>query len=127
VIADFRVTEAMLKYFIRQVTPKWQFIKPELIISVPAGITSTEKRAVIEAANLAGAKNAYIAKEPILAAIGAGIPIHTCSGHMIVDIGGGTSEIALISLAGIVESRTVRVGGDVMDECITQYLKKFII
>jgi len=124
VIADFRVTEAMLKYFIRQVTPKWQFIKPELIISVPAGITSTEKRAVIEAANLAGAKNAYIAKEPILAAIGAGIPIHTCSGHMIVDIGGGTTEVAVISLGGIVTFDSLRVAGDRMNLAVSEHIKK---
>jgi len=124
VIADFRVTEAMLKYFIKKVTPKWQFIKPELIISVPAGITSTEKRAVIEAANLAGAKNAYIAKEPILAAIGAGIPIHTCSGHMIVDIGGGTTEVAVISLGGIVTFDSLRVAGDKMNIAVSEYIKK---
>jgi len=124
VIADFRVTEAMLKYFIKKSTPKWQFIKPELIISVPAGITSTEKRAVIEAANLAGAKNAYIAKEPILAAIGAGIPIHTCSGHMIVDIGGGTTEVAVISLGGIVTFDSLRVAGDKMNVAVSEYIKK---
>jgi len=124
VIADFRVTEAMLKYFIKQVISKWQFIKPELIISVPAGITSTEKRAVIEAANLAGAKNAYIAKEPILAAIGAGIPIHTCSGHMIVDIGGGTTEVAVISLGGIVTFDSLRVAGDKMNLAVSEYIKK---
>jgi rod shape-determining protein MreB and related proteins len=124
VIADFRVTEAMLKYFIINVKPKWQFIKPELIISVPAGVTSTEKRAVIEAATLAGAKNAYIAKEPILAAIGADIPIHTCSGHMIVDIGGGTTEVAVISLGGIVTFSSVRVAGDKMNVAVSEYIKR---
>ncbi|MBU3964405.1 rod shape-determining protein [Patescibacteria group bacterium] len=124
VIADFRITEAMLKYFITKVKPKYQFIKPDLIISVPAGITSTEKRAVIEAAVLAGAKNAYIAKEPILAAIGAGIPIHTCSGHMIVDIGGGTTEVAVISLGGIVTFNSIRMAGDKMNVAVSEYIKK---
>jgi len=124
VIADFRVTEAMLKYFISSVKPSFQFLKPELIISVPAGITSTEKRAVIEAATLAGAKNAYIAKEPILAAIGAGIPIHTCSGHMIVDIGGGTTEVAVISLGGIVTFNSIRVAGDRMNTAVSDFIKK---
>ena len=124
VIADFRVTEAMLKYFITQTKPRFQFLKPEVIISVPAGITSTEKRAVIEAATLAGAKNAYIAKEPILAAIGAGIPIHTCSGHMIVDIGGGTTEVAVISLGGIVTFSSIRVAGDRMNLAVSDYIKK---
>ncbi|MCX6738156.1 MAG: rod shape-determining protein [Candidatus Parcubacteria bacterium] len=124
VIADFRITEAMLKYFITKVKPKYQFIKPDLIISVPAGITSTEKRAVIEAAILAGAKNAYIAKEPILAAIGAGIPIHNCSGHMIVDIGGGTTEVAVISLGGIVTFNSIRMAGDKMNVAVSEYIKK---
>jgi rod shape-determining protein MreB len=124
VIADFRVTEAMLKYFISRIKPKFQFLKPELIISVPAGITSTEKRAVIEAAILAGAKNAYIAKEPILAAIGAGIPIHTCSGHLIVDIGGGTTEVAVISLGGIVTFSSVRMAGDKMNTAVSEFIKK---
>jgi len=124
VIADFRITEAMLRYFITTVKPRFQFLKPELIISVPAGITSTEKRAVIEAATLAGAKNAYIAKEPILAAIGAGIPIHTCSGHMIVDIGGGTTEVAVISLGGIVTFNSIRVAGDKMNIAVSDYIRK---
>ncbi len=124
VIADFRVTEAMLKYFISRTKPKFQFLKPELIISVPAGITSTEKRAVVEAATLAGAKNAYIAKEPVLAAIGAGIPIHTCSGHLIVDIGGGTTEVAVISLGGIVTFSSIRVAGDKMNVAVSEYIKK---
>lgn len=124
VIADFRVTQAMLKHFIDKVCGFWRFLKPELMIGVPAGITSTEKRAVIEAALNAGAKQIYLAKEPILAAIGAGIPINSCSGNMIVDIGGGTSEIAVISLGGIVTCDSVRIGGDKMDFAISDYLKK---
>src|SRR3989338_3865896 len=102
VIADFRVTQAMLKHFIDKAVSRFQFFKPELMISVPAGITSPERRAVIEAAINAGAKEAFVAKEPVLAAIGAGIPINACSGHLIVDIGGGTAEVAVISLGGIV-------------------------
>lgn len=124
VIADFRVTQAMLKYFIDKVMGFWKFLKPELMIGVPAGITSTEKRAVIEAALNAGAKQAYLAKEPILAAIGASIPINSCSGNMIVDIGGGTSEIAVIALGGIVTFHSLRVGGDKMDVSISEYIKK---
>jgi rod shape-determining protein MreB len=124
VIADFRVTQAMLKYFIDKVSGFWKFLKPEMMIGVPAGITSTEKRAVIEAAMNAGAKQAFLAKEPILAAIGASIPINSCSGNMIVDIGGGTSEIAVISLGGIVTYHSLRVGGDKMDVSISDYIKK---
>jgi rod shape-determining protein MreB len=114
----------MLKYFIDKVSGFWRFIKPELMIGVPAGITSTERRAVIEAALNAGAKQAYLAKEPILAAIGAGIPINSCSGNMIVDIGGGTAEIAVIALGGIVTCNSVRLGGDKMDMAISDYIKK---
>lgn len=124
VIADFRVTQAMLKYFIDKVSGFWRFLKPELMIGVPAGITSTERRAVVEAALNAGAKQTYLAKEPILAAIGAGIPINSCSGNMIVDIGGGTSEIAVISLGGIVTCNSVRVGGDKIDLAVSDYIKK---
>jgi len=124
VIADFRVTQAMLKYFIDKVSGFWRFFKPELMIGVPAGITSTERRAVIEAAANAGAKQTYLAKEPVLAAIGAGIPINSCSGNMIVDIGGGTSEVAVISLGGIVTCRSLRIGGDKMDLAISDYIKK---
>ncbi|MDP2741620.1 MAG: rod shape-determining protein [bacterium] len=124
VIADYKVTQAMLRYFIDKTTSRFKFFKPELVISVPAGITSTERRAVIEAALSAGAKQAYVAKEPILAAIGAGIPINSCSGHMIIDIGGGTSEVAVISLGGIVTSHSVRTAGDKMDAAITEYIKK---
>ena len=124
VIADFRVTQAMLKYFIAKVRGPFQFLKPELMISVPAGCTSTERRAVIEAGTGAGAKATYIAKEPILAAIGAGIPVNACSGHMIVDIGGGTTEVAVISLGGIVTAHSVRVAGDKMNMAIGEYIKK---
>ena len=124
VIADFRVTLAMIRYFLKKVVPRYQFLKPEVLVAVPAGITSTERRAVVEAAVGAGAKAAYVAKEPILAAIGAGIPIHSSSGHMIVDIGGGTTEAAVISLGGIVESTSLRVAGDKLDEAISNYLKK---
>jgi len=124
VIADFRVTQAMLKYFIHKTKKPFQFLKPELMIAVPAGITSTERRAVIEAALNAGAKEAFVAKEPILAAIGAGIPINACSGHLIVDIGGGTSEVAVISLGGIVTSSSVRMAGDKMNLAISDYIKK---
>ena len=124
VIADYKATQAMLNYFIRKVQGKFHLFKPELLVSVPVGSTSTERRAVIEAALSAGAKSAYVAKEPILAAIGAGIPINSSQGNMVIDIGGGTSEIAVISLGGIVTSHSVRVGGDKMDEAITEYIKK---
>jgi len=124
VIADFRVTQTMIKHFIDKVCGFWRFLKPELMIGVPAGITSTERRAVIEASLNAGAKQVYLAKEPILAAIGAGIPINSCSGNMIVDIGGGTSEIAVISLGGIVTCNSVRIGGDKMNYAISDYIKK---
>ncbi|HDJ30492.1 rod shape-determining protein [bacterium] len=124
VIADYRITQAMIKHFIDSVMGPFRIFKPELMISVPAGITSTERRAVIEAATLAGARQAFVAKEPILAAIGAGIPINSCSGHMIVDIGGGTSEVAVISLGGIVTSSSVRVAGDKMDEAISDFIRK---
>ncbi|MFA5767394.1 MAG: rod shape-determining protein [Candidatus Paceibacterota bacterium] len=124
VIADFRVTQAMLGYFINKVLGSFKFLKPELMISVPAGITSTERSAVIDAAVNAGAKEAFVAKEPILAAIGAGIPINACSGHMIVDIGGGTSEVAVISLGGIVTASSVRIAGDKMNFAISEFIKK---
>lgn len=124
VIADFRVTQAMLRYFIGKTSKLAKFFKPELIIGVPAGITSTERRAVIEAGNNAGARAVYIAKEPILAAIGAGIPINTSSGHMIVDVGGGTSEMAVISLGGIVNWGSIRIAGDKLDEAIANYIKE---
>ncbi|MEK7541164.1 MAG: rod shape-determining protein [Patescibacteria group bacterium] len=124
VIADYKVTQAMLRYFITKTASNFRLFKPELVISVPAGITSTERRAVIEAALSAGAKQAFVAKEPILAAIGAGIPINSCSGHMIIDIGGGTSEVAVISLGGIVTVHSVRVAGDKIDTAIAEYIKK---
>lgn len=124
VIADYRVTQAMIRYFINKVSGPFDFMKPELVISVPADISSAERRAVIEAALSVGAKKAYVAKEPILSALGAGIPIDSCSGHMIVDIGGGTSEVAVISLGGIVTCASTRVGGDKMDEAIMSYIKE---
>ncbi|MFH1451394.1 MAG: rod shape-determining protein [bacterium] len=124
VIAEYRITKAMLRYFIEKVSGSFSFIKPELMVGVPAGITSTERRAVIEAGLAAGAKAVYVAKEPILSAIGAGIPINSCSGHMIVDIGGGTSEVAVISLGGIVTASSVRSAGDKMDTAITDYVKR---
>jgi len=125
VIADFRVTQAMIRYFISKVSGSFlRFFKPELMIGVPAGITSTERRAVIEAGLAAGAKAVYLAKSPILAAIGAGIPIDSCSGNMIVDIGGGTTEAAVISLGGIVNFASVRVAGDKMDLAISDYIKQ---
>ena len=124
VIADFRVTEAMLRYFIKKAQGSFSFLKPEVLIGIPVGATSTERRAVIEAALKAGAKEAFVAKEPVLSAIGAGIPINSSSGNMIVDIGGGTSEVAVISLGGIVASSSVRVGGDKFDEAIENYIKE---
>ncbi len=124
VIADYRVTEAMLRYFIGKVSPRIRFSKPDVMVSIPAGVTSTERRAVVEATIKAGAKNAYIVKEPVLAAIGAGIPINSASGNMIIDIGGGTSEVAVISLGGIVSAYSARVGGDRIDAAIAQYIKK---
>ena len=124
VIADYRVTLAMIRYFLKKVMPGYQFFKPEVLVSVPAGITSTERRAVVEATTTAGARSAYVAKEPILAAIGAEIPINSTSGHMIVDIGGGTTEIAVISLGGIVASASLRVAGDSMDQAISEYVRR---
>lgn len=123
-IADYRVTEAMLRYFINRVTGKIRFIRPEVVLSIPAGVTSTERRAVVDAAMKAGAKAAYVVKEPILAAIGAGIPIHTAQGNMIINIGGGTSEIAIISLGGVVASHSARVGGNKIDRAISDYIKR---
>ncbi|MFT5179847.1 MAG: rod shape-determining protein MreB [Candidatus Paceibacteria bacterium] len=124
VIADYRVTEAMLRYYFNKSLGKWKFLKPEVMVSVPAGVTSTERRAVIEAAIKAGAKNAYVVKEPILAAIGAGIPIYEPHGHMIVDIGGGTTDVAVISLGGIVASTSVKCAGTRIDQAIIDYVKK---
>lgn len=124
VIADYRVTEAMLRYFIGKVSPRVRFIRPDVLVSIPAGVTSTERRAVIEATVKAGAKNAYIVKEPVLAAIGAGIPINSASGNMIINIGGGTSEVAIISLGGVVSAHSARVGGNRIDSAIAHFIKK---
>lgn len=124
VIADYRVTQVMLKYFINKATGGVRLFRPEVMICVPAGITSTERRAVEDAAMQAGAKAAYIIKEPVAAAIGAGIPIASASGNMIIDVGGGTSEVAIISLGGIVASESVRVGGIKLDRAIAEYIKK---
>lgn len=123
-IADYRITEAMLKYFIKKAGGFLSFVKPEVLISVPAGITSTEKRAVIEAALNAGAKAVYLVKEPVLAAIGAKIPINNPAGNMILNIGGGTTELAVISLGGIVSWSSVRIGGNKLDQAIVEYIKK---
>jgi rod shape-determining protein MreB len=124
VIADFEVTEAMLRYFINKVHNRRTFVHPRIIISVPSGITQVEKRAVKESAESAGARAIYLIEEPMAAAIGAGLPITEPTANMIVDIGGGTTEVAVISLAGIVYARSVRVAGDKMDEAILQYIKR---
>lgn len=124
VIADYRITEAMLRYYIGKALGQWNLIKPDVMVSVPAGVTSTERRAVIEAAIKAGARNAYVVKEPILAAIGAGIPIYEPRGHMVIDIGGGTADIAVISLGGIVASTSVKHAGNKIDQAIADYIKK---
>ncbi len=124
VIADFEVTEAMLRHFIRKVHNRRTLIRPRIIVSVPSGITQVEKRAVRESAESAGAREVYLIEEPMAAAIGAGLPITEPTSNMIIDIGGGTTEVAVISLAGIVYSRSVRVGGDKMDEAILQHIRR---
>jgi rod shape-determining protein MreB len=124
VIANYRVTEVMLSYYIKKALGKFNFFRPEIILSVPAGVTSTERRAVVEAAVKAGAKNAYVVKEPVLAAIGAGIPIHEPRGHIIADIGGGTIDVAVISLGGIVASTSIKCAGNRLDQAIQDYVKK---
>jgi rod shape-determining protein MreB len=124
VIADYRVTEAMLRYYIKKALGNLNIFRPEVMVSVPAGVTGTERRAVIEAAMKAGARNAYVVKEPILAAIGAGIPIHEAYGNMVVDIGGGTIDVAIISLGGIVSSTSVKCAGNRVDRAIADYIKK---
>ncbi len=124
VIADFEITEAMLKHFIRKVHNRRTFVRPRIIIAVPSGITQVEKRAVRESAESAGAREVFLLEEPMAAAIGAGLPITEPTCNMVVDIGGGTTEVAVISLAGIVYSRSLRVAGDKMDEAITQYIKR---
>jgi rod shape-determining protein MreB len=124
VIADYKTTEAMLKYFIGKAVGNFRFFRPEVMVSVPGGVTSTEKRAVIDATIAAGAKAAYIIKEPIAAAIGAAIPIGSASGHMIVNMGGGTAEIAVISLGGIVHSDSGRVAGNKFDQAILEHIRR---
>jgi len=125
VIADFDITEAMLRYFIRKVHRKNGLVNPRVVIAVPSGITEVEKRAVKDSAERAGARNpVYLVEEPIAAAIGVGLPIQEPAGNMIIDVGGGTTEIAVISLSGIVFSKSIRIGGDEFDEAVTMHLKK---
>lgn len=124
VIADFEITEAMLRYFIKRVHHRKVLVRPRIVIAIPSGITEVEKRAVRDSAERAGAREVFLIGEPIAAAIGVGLPIQEPIGNMIIDIGGGTTEIAVISLAGIVFSRSIRIGGDEMDETIIEYLKK---
>jgi rod shape-determining protein MreB len=123
VIADFEICEKMLRYFIHRVHQR-RFAKPRMVICVPSGITGVERRAVMEAAEYAGARRAYIIEEPMAAAIGAGLPVHEPTGNMVVDIGGGTTEVAVISLGGIVTSQSVRIGGDELDDAIVSFVKK---
>ena len=124
VIADFDITQAMLRYFIRKVVDGKSFVRPRVLVGVPSGVTEVEKRAVIDATIQAGAREAYLIEEPMAAAIGAGLPVDEPTGNMVVDIGGGTTEVAVISLGGIVTSRSIRIGGDEMDEAIVQYTKR---
>ncbi|MFD6953274.1 rod shape-determining protein [Nocardiopsis sp. TSRI0078] len=124
VIADFEITERMLRYFIQKIHRRRHFAKPRLIVAVPSGITSVEHRAVKEAGYQAGARRVYIIEEPMAAAIGAGLPVHEPTGNMVVDIGGGTTEVAVISMGGIVTSQSIRVGGDELDQAITTFVKK---
>ena len=124
VIADFDITEAMLRYFIRRVHDRRTMVRPRIVIAVPSGITEVEKRAVRESAMLAGAREVYLIEEPMAAAIGAGLPVTEPSGNMIIDIGGGTTEVAVISLSGVVYSNSTRVGGDKMDDAIINYVKR---
>lgn len=124
VIADYRVTEAMLRYFMNKALGNVRFFRPEVMISVPGGITSTERRAVIDAATAAGAKTAYVIKETVASAIGAGIPISSPTGNLIVDIGGGTTDVAVLSLGGIVTSTSARVGGNKIDQAIADHIRR---
>ncbi|WP_159942793.1 MULTISPECIES: rod shape-determining protein [unclassified Nocardiopsis] len=124
VIADFEITERMLRYFIQKIHRRRHFAKPRLIVAVPSGITSVEHRAVKEAGFQAGARRVYIIEEPMAAAIGAGLPVHEPTGNMVVDIGGGTTEVAVISMGGIVTSQSIRVGGDELDQAIATFVKK---
>lgn len=124
VIANFDITEAMLKYFITRVHNRKKWVRPRVIVGVPSGITQVEKRAVRDSAQLAGAREVYLIEEPMAAALGVGLPVEEPSGNMVVDIGGGTTEVAVISLSGVVYSRSMRVGGDIMDETIVNYVKR---
>ncbi|HZX21078.1 MAG TPA: rod shape-determining protein [Clostridia bacterium] len=124
VIADFDVTQSMLKYFIKKVYSRRTLIQPRVVVSVPSGVTEVEKRAVEEATLQAGAREAYLIEEPMAAAIGAGLPVEEPTGSMVVDIGGGTTEVAIISLGGIVTAKSIRIGGDELDEAIVQYIKR---
>lgn len=124
VIANFKIAEAMLRYFINKVSGTIRLYKPDIMVSIPAGVTSTERRAVVDACNSAGAKQTYLIKQPIAAALGAGVPIATPSGNMIIDIGGGTSEVAVIALGDVVASTSVRVGGNKFDAAIANYIRK---
>lgn len=124
VIADFEITERMLRYFIQKIHRRRHFAKPRVIVAVPSGITSVEHRAVKEAGYQAGARRVYIIEEPMAAAIGAGLPVHEPTGNMVVDIGGGTTEVAVISTGGIVTSQSIRVGGDELDQAIATFVKK---
>ena len=124
VISDFEVTEAMLKYFIKKVHPRKFFIHPSVVIAIPSGITEVERRAVIDSAIHAGARDVFLIEEPKAAAIGVGLPVHEPGGNMIIDIGGGTTEFAVISLGGIVYAKSIRVAGDEMDTAVMEYLRK---
>ncbi len=124
VIADFEITEAMLRYFIKKVHNRQVLVRPRMVIAIPSGITEVEKRAVKDSAERAGAREVYLVEEPVAAAIGVGLPISEPTASMIIDIGGGTSEIAVISLGGIVYAKSIRIGGDEMDQSISEYLKK---
>ncbi|PIR96355.1 MAG: rod shape-determining protein [Candidatus Doudnabacteria bacterium CG10_big_fil_rev_8_21_14_0_10_42_18] len=124
VIADYRVTEAMLRYFINKALGNVRFFRPEVMVSVPGAITSTERRAVVDAARAAGAKNAYVIKETVAAAIGAGIPIASASGNLVIDIGGGTTDVAVLSLGGIVNSTSVRTAGNKLDQAIADFVRR---
>jgi rod shape-determining protein MreB len=123
VIADYEITEAMLKYFIRRVCGPWFFSRPKVVICVPAGVTTVEKKAVLDAAVQAGARHAQLIEEPLAAALGAGLDITKASGHMVVDMGGGTTDIAVMSLGGVVRSESIRIGGDKFDEALVRYVK----
>ena len=124
VIADYEITQSMLKYFIKQAMSSRSIVRPRILVGVPSGVTEVEKRAVIDATIEAGAREAYLIEEPMAAAIGAGLPVQEATGSMVVDIGGGTCEVAVISLGGIVVSKSVRTGGDTIDKAIAQYIRK---